>query len=198
MQRSALSGALNLFTTAVERHKTHRDTMLKIMHVLLNEGSLKAVGLCSGLLEAGPSSSQAEATADWRVLKNVTDELVKRKKAFPAQQQQSPDPPSTSSPSLSAVSPGRALLTDRVRASLRQPGHPSNPRPVQEDGDDTHVAQDRRKSSFLFPEVMRGFETSGDKDDHHGFGSWLSDRLSLTPLTPRRSGVSNPSHASPE
>jgi len=187
MQRWALSGALDLFTTAVQRQKTHRETMLEIMHVLLNEGSLKAVGLCSGLLEAGPSSSQSEGTVDWRVLKNVTDELVKRKKA-------SPDAPST--PSLPPLSPGRALLTERVRASLLHPAHPSTPHAAQEeDGDDTHVAQDRRQSTFLFPGVMKGFEMSADKDDQHGFGSWLADRLSLTP---RHSVGSKLSHASPE
>ena len=56
-----------------------------------------------------------------------------------------------------------------------------------EDGDDTHVGVDRRTSHFLFPEVMKGFESAASapsadyRGGNAGIGSWLAHRLSLSP-----------------
>ena len=56
MQKSDLVNAFDLFSDAVYRHKVHRDMMLELLHTLLNEGSLKAIGMCGRLLQAGPNN----------------------------------------------------------------------------------------------------------------------------------------------
>jgi hypothetical protein len=56
MQKSDLVNAFDLFSDAVSRHKVHRDMMLELLHTLLYEGNLKAIGMCGRLLQAGPNS----------------------------------------------------------------------------------------------------------------------------------------------